>query len=332
MALEVVRCGVRTPADEPHVQAAGGCLVQHIQRRPSSVRHLHPDTAPSVAKTHRQESTHDPSLQCWLSIASKAAMSRLSLEFRRLFLAAEVAPIDEANQTTYMADSQGRLRALVLELARPAHWQTLAAVWKGVQAELHLPAPAIAVNGTDGMQLWFSLAEPLEATQAHAFLETLRRRYLADVSQRRLTLMPAAGATQDVAMARQVAPVPAAQGTTGHWSAFVAPDLAPLFDDTPWLDIPPGDDAQAGLLARLESIMPAQVDAALRQLQAMSATLAEATRAAAGDADRLKGAETHAAFDSDAKRFLLAVMNDATAPLALRVEAAKALLPYARGT
>jgi hypothetical protein len=53
--------------------------------------------------------------------------------------------------------------------------------------------------------------------------------------------------------------------------------------------------------------------------------------AAAGDPDdRLKDADTPAACDPDAKRFLLAVMNDAAAPLALRIEAAKALLPYGR--
>ena len=258
-------------------------------------------------------------------------MSRLSLEFRRLFLPTEVAPIDEASQTAHMADSQGRLRALVLELARPAHWQPLAAVWKGVQVDLHLPAPAIAVNGADGLQLWFSVAEPLEATRAHAFLEALRLRYLADVPQRRVALIPAAGAAREAAIAQPPTPVPAPQGTTGLWSAFVAPDLAPLFDETPWLDISPGDDAQAGLLARLESIKPAQFDAALVQLQALSTAPPDTTRAAASNADdRLKNADTPAACDPDAKRFLLAVMNDAAAPLALRIEAAKALLPYGR--
>ena len=258
-------------------------------------------------------------------------MSRLSLEFRRLFLPAGVAPADEASQTTDMADSQGHLRALVLELARPAHWQPLAAVWKGVQVDLHLPAPAIAVNGTDGLQLWFSVAEPLDVTSAHAFLEALRLRYLADVPQRRVALMPATRAAPEAAVVRQAAPVPAPQGTSDHWSAFIAPDLAPLFDDTPWLDIPPGEDAQASLLARLESITPAQFDAALTQLRAVAATPAEATHAIAGDANRPERADTPAACDPDAKRFLLAVMNDTAAPLALRIEAAKAVLPYGRG-
>jgi hypothetical protein len=36
---------------------------------------------------------------------------------------------------------------MVLELARPAEWPPLARVWQAVQAELGLPAPAIAVSG-----------------------------------------------------------------------------------------------------------------------------------------------------------------------------------------
>ncbi len=239
-------------------------------------------------------------------------MSRLSAEIRRLFLPAETVPTDAARQTLPWADPAGRLRALVLELARPADWHLLAAVWKGVQADLQLPAPAIAANGTDGLQLWFSVAEPLDPDRAHAFLDALR-------------LMPTASPDPQVA----AAPVPAPLGTSGHWSAFVAPDLAPLFDDTPWLDIPPGDDAQAGLLTRLESIKPAQWEAALRQLQPAPTIAPEAQRDAAGDAaSEPKDAGTPAACNPDARRFLLAVMNDTAAPLALRVEAAKAVLPY----
>lgn len=256
-------------------------------------------------------------------------MSRLSTEIRRLFLPAETVPTEAASQTLPWADTAGRLRVLVLELARPADWHLLATVWKGVQAELQLPAPAIAVNGTDGLQLWFSVAEPLAPGRAHAFLEALRLRYLAEVPRHRVTLMPSASPNLQAAATPQPARVPAPIGTSGHWSAFVAPDLAPLFDDTPWLDIPPGDDAQAGLLARLESIRPVQWKAALGQLQPEPATQPESRRDAAGDATSGPtdaGAPT--ACDPEAKRFLLAVMNDPAAPLALRIEAAKAVLPY----
>ncbi len=256
-------------------------------------------------------------------------MSRLSAEIRRLFLPAEAVPTDAAHQALPWADSAGRLRALVLELARPADWHLLAAVWKGVQADLQLPAPAIAVNGTDGLQLWFSVEEPLDPDRAHAFLEALRQRYLAEVPSHRVTLMPTGNPGPQVPSAPPAASVPAPVGSSGHWSAFVAQDLAPLFDDTPWLDIPPGDDAQAGLLARLESITPAQWEAALRQLQPPPTIPPQARRdAAAHAANQPKDAGTPAACDADARRFLIAVMNDPAAPLALRIEAAKAVLPY----
>ena len=65
-----------------------------------------------------------------------------------------------------------------LALARPADWEVLGRVWKGVQDELGWPAPGIAVSGTDACQLWFSLADPLPPAQAHALLERLRLRYL----------------------------------------------------------------------------------------------------------------------------------------------------------
>ena len=73
-------------------------------------------------------------------------MTRLQTELERLYLAAPAS----------LADAQGRVRALVLEAVLPASWDRLSAVWQGVQAELELPAPAIAVSGTDGVQLWFA--------------------------------------------------------------------------------------------------------------------------------------------------------------------------------
>ena len=88
-------------------------------------------------------------------------MSRLQIEFRRLFLAATASCAGDAIQGSDGVDAEGRVRALVIQLARPADWQPLAEVWMGVQTELGLPAPAIAVNGKDGMQLWFSVAAPV---------------------------------------------------------------------------------------------------------------------------------------------------------------------------
>jgi hypothetical protein len=235
-------------------------------------------------------------------------MNRLQSELRRLYLPHSAADSGTDPAASSLIDSEGRVRAMVLELARPANWELLSKVWRAVQTDLELPAPAIAVSGTDGLQLWFSLSEPVLVPQAFAFLELLRLRFLADVAPKRLCLMPE--------QAQHAAWVPAQQEQTGNWSAFVAADLAPVFADTPWLDIQPSNEGQAELLARLESIKPPAFEAALARLR--PATPRPAVPAAT--------AETETA-SLDAKRFLLQVMNDDTVALALRIEAAKALLP-----
>jgi hypothetical protein len=242
-------------------------------------------------------------------------MSRLQSEFHRLYL---------GEPTASPADAQGRVRALVLEVVQPAGWDALELAWQGVQAELDLPAPAIAMQGVDGVQLWFSLEAPIAAPRAHAFLESLRTRYLADVPPARVRLWP------DLATPpRHAAIVPALQAT-GNWSAFVSPDLAAVFSDTPWLDIEPGDEGQATLLRGLQSIKPAAFEAALARLDA-DARAARAAPLAPAPEPAHAGERTEAAPSPDItdapRRFLLRVMNDETLDMALRIEAAKALLP-----
>ncbi|KAF1050200.1 hypothetical protein [Xylophilus sp.] len=235
-------------------------------------------------------------------------MTPLSSELRRLYLvpstdsAADAAPIDRA----------GRVRALVLELAGPADWDLLAPLWREVQAELHLPAPGIAVSGTDALQLWFSLAEPVPAAQAHVFLEALRSRYLPQVDRRRVRLWPAADG------AVHAAPVPAPQAGTDHWSAFIASDLPAVFADTPWLDIEPSEEGQAALLRALRVTKPAEFAEALQRL-------AQGAAPPAPPAARIAPAPGTV---DDPRRFLRSVMNDGAAPLALRIEAAKVLLQH----
>lgn len=141
-----------------------------------------------------------------------------------------------------------------------------------------------ARTGLDGYQLWFSLAEPLPVPQARALLESLRMRYLSDIAPKRVGLMPSVDALPP-RQALHTRLVPALQAPTGYWSAFVAPDLAPVFADAPWLDIPPNPEGQSGLLSRLQSIKPADFQIALERLEPAIA-------------------------------------------LGLRIEAAKALLPY----
>ncbi|WP_088282211.1 hypothetical protein [Ideonella sp. A 288] len=254
-------------------------------------------------------------------------MTRLPLELHRLY-----APTDPTLETGEpgLVDAGGQVRAMVLELRRPADWAALARVWQGVQADLDLPAPAIAVSGQDGYQLWFSVAQPVPAARAIDFLDALRARYLGDVKASRVALWPRLDADTPTQVVH--APwVPAPQADNGRWSAFVAADLAPVFADEPWLDLPPNPDGQASLLAPLASIAPADWQRVLDQLRpaapapAPSAALPEATAPASTSRAPAAGGGL------DPKRFLLEVMNDETVALALRVEAAKALLPYADG-
>jgi len=236
-------------------------------------------------------------------------MNRLQTEFERLYGSAP------------RVDAHGRVRALVLEVVQPTSWDTLSVAWQGVQADLDLPAPAIAMSGIDGVQLWFSLESPIDATRAHAFLESLRARFLADVPPARVRLWPDAATPP-----RHAAIVPAPQ-STGNWSAFVSPDLAAVFSDTPWLDIEPGDEGQAALLRGLPSIKAAAFDAALARLEAD----ARDARAPAPAREATSSPSREAAQEDDPRRFLLRVMNDEGVDLALRVEAAKALLASRHG-
>lgn len=249
-------------------------------------------------------------------------MNRLQSELRRLYLPNPAADPGADATAPALIDAGGRVRAMVLELARPASWELLSKVWRGVQADLEWPAPAIAVSGTDGFQLWFSLAEPLPAAQAHAFLVLLCARYLNDVAPTRLRLMPMVDASAPHT-AHHAPWVPQEQAGTGYWSAFVAQDLAPVFAETPWLDTPPGTDGQADLLARLGSIKRAAFEVAAERLRASAPALATANV----DPGLTPSPQPAAPPGSlEARRFLMRVMNDEAVALALRIEAAKALL------
>ena len=261
-------------------------------------------------------------------------MNRLQSELHRLYLPRSAAPAETDAPRADLIDPLDRVRALVLQVTRPPSWQVLSKVWQGVQAELDLPAPAIAVSGTDAIQLWFALAEPVPIAQAHAFLDGLRSRYLPDIEPGRIGLMPALDASA-LHPARHARLVPARHEPSGNWSAFVAPDLAPVFGDTPWLDIPPGEDGQAALLSGLETMEQTVFEAAVKRLGS-SANRAPPTEAVAvasatpADAALTKTRPMSAATDEDPKQFLLRIMNDATVALALRIEAAKALLQHAK--
>ena len=263
-------------------------------------------------------------------------MNRLSQELRRLYVANTHASPDTEPDDASLVDANGQVRAMVLALARPADWPALSQVWHGVQADLGLPAPGIAVAGKDGYQLWFSLATPLPAAQAGEFLEALRLRYLGDTSAQRVTALPAMDA-KSAHTVRHAPLVPAAQAGSGQWSAFVAPDLAPVFADEPWLDGPPNLDGQASLLARLDSIQGADFQHALDRLQpaaapaqppaALAAESASTERASAAERP-VSARQAPAGGWRDPQSFLLDVINNDSLAMALRIDAASALLPY----
>lgn len=258
-------------------------------------------------------------------------MGRLLSELHRLYLPHAAVGLGNEAAEGGLMDGAGRVRALVLELALPADWDELALLWRGVQADLGFAAPGIAVSGIDGLQLWFSLAEAVSAATAHTVLEALRSRYLPDVALNRLILLPVVDAAAPGGF-KHAPLVPALQAQTGYWSAFVSADLAPVFADTPWMDIQPGDEGQAGVLRRLASISATVFDAALEQLGV--ATQPSAAPALVSPADVPPSAVASSA-DAIAslgpKQFLQQVMNDDSVALALRIEAAKALLPYSDG-
>ena len=262
---------------------------------------------------------------------------RLLAELQRLFLPLESpGPGAASPGPAAWADASGRVRVFGLALASDVGWSPLAMLWQGVQADLGLPAPAIAVNGHDALQLWFALAQPVTVDDALAALAGLRQRFLAEVPAHRIGQWPAARPGQaDTAAGPRIDQLPPRQIGAERWSAFVSPDLAPVFADTPWLEIPPGDDAQASLLARLQPASAGAWHEARQRLLPTTPALQAPREAADGPAAPARPAvpdtrgQPAAGDDPDraaARHFLRTVMDDAAAPLALRIEAARALL------
>ncbi len=230
-------------------------------------------------------------------------MTRLQLERNRLH--------GTDGDTAHAPGPRGT-RVLVMALSPPAGWEQLSRVWKGVQSDLDLPAPAIAVSGGDALQLWFFLAQPIAEGDGDRFLQGLRGRYLADTAPRHVRLL---------AEPTALPALPPVEVDADRWSAFVTPDLAPVFADTPWLDVAPGEDGQATLLRAIEPIGQGAFEAALVQLEASGRE----------DDRRAAAAPPAIAAPADPERFLVGVMNDEAVELALRIEAAKALLQARRG-
>jgi hypothetical protein len=283
-------------------------------------------------------------------------MNRLQMEVQRLYLPDGPPGTAPDSGAPSLIDGAGQVRAMVLGLHRPADWATLAPLWQGVQAELSLPAPAIAVCGEAGLQLWFSLDQALPAAEAHAFLDALRRRYLPEVASARVACWPQPDAGAPGGW-RHASPVPAPLPGGERWSAFVAQDLAAVFAEEPWLELPPSIDGQAQLLARLDNMRAGDFIEAMVLLEqpaggpvaggmapgpaaptAQAASTAQGAKAASASEESGRASSAVPAGSAkpmacgsdidigDPRQFLLRVMNDNTVPMGLRIEAAKALL------
>lgn len=218
-------------------------------------------------------------------------MDKLNAELQRLHLVPEEG------------SAAGR-RVLSIAFLRAADWEAAASLWNGVQADLDLPAPLISVDGR-GFHLWFCFMEPVTADQGQQFLESLRQRYLADLPATRLQFR-----------GDEDAPPPCELPEGERWTAFIDPELGSMFSSEPWLEMPPNPNQQGELLAAFQCIRPTEFGHALSLLQPSPLP-----------SEQVETLSLNTSFNTP-REFLLAVMNDPQASIALRIDAAKALLPY----
>lgn len=212
------------------------------------------------------------------------------------------------------------VRTLVISVEPGTVWLRIAQLHDGIQADLALPAPALAISGS-GYQLWFSLAEPLPIEQAHRFLQGLVRKYLGDLPLVRC--YPALEADPSCRMNL----VPGFQKASQRWSAFISQDLGGMFAEEPGLDMAPALGGQADILSGLQSIQTEDFKRALTHLEAVLALSTAGATATEVELGRYVAPEGRY---QDPEQFLMAVMNDPACPLPHRIEAAKALLPYVK--
>lgn len=251
------------------------------------------------------------------------SVPRLVAELRRLYVRSATADVDPLPHALAAGESlrlspltaDGRVAWMVVGVEGEGAWEAVAALYEGVLGDLALVPPAMAVSGDAGYRLWFPLVEPIPVAQAEAFLLGLADRYLASLPPARRVLCPL-GDVRDVPV------VPAPHPVTGKWSAFIDPGLGGMLADEPWLDMAPNPEKQADILAGFELIKPAAFVQALARLGPAQAAASPAPVASPPLPSRPVGGEAA----DEACRFLLTVMNDPTVDMALRIEAAKALL------
>lgn len=269
-------------------------------------------------------------------------------QVQRLFASAEQPVVQSAADTLHLSalsdvsDANGvtATRTLCLTLKRASDWPYLASLLEGLQTELEIPLPAVAVVPEDeggGFQCWFSLAEPVACTAGAAFLRYLGTHFLSTLPPERWTGWPQALPVVDES--GELPLPPQYDAASGKWSAFIDPRLGGMFADEPGLEFPPSAARQAEVLLAVRSVA---VKDWQRICLRMQETVQEGSVAVETAVTPLSGAVSPPSSATDAsalmlgvgsgfadpRSFLLAVMNDVTATAALRMQAAEVLLPY----
>lgn len=244
-------------------------------------------------------------------------MNKLNAERHRLFRLPG-KPVSAGGEAGDKQATPRGHRLLRLAFRRPGDWERVASIFHGIQDDLELPAPPVSVDGR-GFCLWFPLAQAVSREQANTFLTCLIARHAADLPSDRIE----AEAVDALELP------PARLAGDERWSAFIDPGMGSLFIDEPWLEMAPTPDKQAELLAGFSEIKAEEFERALSRLapaapRTPSASDTPRHESAPAADGKLSLNGPHA----DPQSFLLAVMNDPNASPALRVEAAKALLPY----
>lgn len=235
----------------------------------------------------------------------------------------------ERNLGLALVSPNGLVRTMVIGFENGRCWEDVAALYQGVQIDLDLPAPAISVSVVDGYQIWFSLAEAVPLAQAQAFLNALRRKYLADIPLSKLKFRPGIDGGENVRSSDLLPLMQVLKEPDERWSAFIDPSMGSMFIDEPWLEMAPNLDKQGSMLAGVGSIKADDFQRAMSLMLSdplIDADSGEGATCSATDRPvSWLGNEQHF---TDPKVFLSAVMNDPLIRMQDRIEAAKALLPY----
>ena len=231
----------------------------------------------------------------------------LLTQLRRLYA---VADFSAESAQLPLVDAAGTARALLVEFPQAKDWPQVGETLRYLADELALPPPALSVSVGGAFTLWLAFATPRPLPQLAAFFEGLRAACLSDLAADQLRCHPLSGV--------ETGPVvPAFDAELERWSAFIDPGMGSMFISEPGLEFPPNPDRQAEMLAGLRAIDDRQFARAMAQLP---------TQVHAPTASAL----SLAGYFTDPAAFLLAVMNDAAAPLGERISAASALLAAGR--